>query len=412
VKSVRPSSLRPYLTRHKEAIAVTVVCCVVTVSFNLLLPAILRRGIDGLTAGTLSAGGMAGYAGAYMGAVMLSLVFSWAMRWFPLRVGERVVFDIRQDLFDRFTRMDQDFFRRERTGDLMTRMISDLGLVRDFVGQGILNGIRSLIVVVMAFGGMAITSPVLAGWMAILFPAMIGTFYVFIRLVRHRSEEVQEQFSELTRFTQETYAGIRSVKCFALEERRLVLFGRLNRELIRRNMRLSFARQPMWPLFAFWFSLGIMLILWVGGRQVIMGRLTLGGLDFDRVGVEVEGRPLLADINLHIPAGVTVGITGPTGSGKTLLVSLVSRILDPSAGVVKVDGIPLRELPLRHLRAHVGFAAQEPVLFSQTLAGRPVRVRVPLRPGGADRVDRAAHHPRYARGRLPQDAAALALVLR
>jgi len=405
-----------------------VLCGVVTVGFNLLLPVILRYGIDGLTNGTLSQRGLVGYAGAYMGAVLFSLAFSGAMRFFPLRLGERVAFEIRQDLFDHFTRMEQDFFRRERTGDLMTRMTSDLGLVRDFVGQGILNGVRSVLIIVMAFASMLLTSPVLAGTMAILFPAMIGTFYIFIRLVRHRSEKVQEQFSELSSFAQESFAGIRSVKSFALEDRRLGLFGLLNQELIRRNMSLSFARQPMWPLFAFWFSLGIMLLLWVGGRQVILEKLTLGELvqfiqymmymqwpllalswvavliqrgltswgrvqallntapvirdeapqredlaplrgevHFDQVGFAVDGRSLLQNINLHIPAGTTVGITGPTGSGKTLLVSLVTRVMDPTAGTVSVDGIPLREIPLQHLRAHIGFAAQEPVLFSETL---------------------------------------------
>ncbi len=408
----------------------TIICGVATVSFNLLLPVIMRFGIDGLTAGTLDERQLAGYAGAYMGVVLLSLLFSRAMRWFPLRTSEKVGADIRQDLFDHFTRMDQEFFRRERTGDLMTRMISDLGLVRDFVGQGLLNGVRSTLIIVMAFGSMYLTSPILAGIMAVLFPCMIGTFYYFIKLVKQRSEKVQEQFSELSNFTQETFAGIRSVKSFALEERRLGLFGQLNRDLIKHNMSLSFARQPMWPLFAFWFSIGIILLLVVGGRQVILGTLTLGqlvqfiqymmymqwpllamswvavlmqrgriswkrvrelmetdpaiydepdgrtdlptlkgGLQFEHVSFEAGGQTLLDDVNLQIPAGSTVAVTGPTGSGKTLLVSLVARIIDPTAGRVLIDGIPLREMPLAHLRAHVGVAAQEPVLFSQTLAG-------------------------------------------
>ena len=430
MKTARSRSLIRYIAAHKISVLLAVLCCVVVVSFNLLLPVIMRLGIDGLADGSLSQKELGLYVVAYMGVVLVSLAFSRAMRQLPLRLSEAVTASIRQDLFDHLTRMEQDFFRRERTGDLMTRMISDLGLVRDCIGQGLLNGIRSTVIIVMAFASMYITSPRLAGLMAVLFPAMIGTVYIFIRLVRLRSERVQEQFSDLSNFTQETFAGIRSVKGFALERRRIDWFGGLNRELIRRNMSLSFARQPMWPLFAFWFSLGIMLLLLVGGRQVIRGELSLGALvqfiqymmymqwpllamswvavliqrgitswgrvralldtepaigDDDVSGVDpprlkgevqyegvsyaVAGQTLLSEIDLHIPAGTTVGITGPTGSGKTLLVSLVARLIDPTAGRVLADGIPLRDLPLHHLRAHVGYAAQEPMLFSHTLAG-------------------------------------------
>ncbi len=389
----------------------------------------MRYGIDALTAGTLSQKKLLIYAGAYMGIVLISLIFSRGMRWFPLRLSENVAFDLRRDLFNHLTYMERNFFQRERTGDLMTRMISDITLVKDFVGQGLLQGIRATTIIIMGSISMYITSPQLAGVMALLFPAMIASFYIFIRLVKARQEKVQEKFSDLSSFTQETFAGIRSVKSFAIEKRRFSLFKKLNEDLIKRNMKLSYARQPMWPLFAFWFSLGIMLILLIGGRQVITGKLTLGKLvqfiqymmyiqwpmlamswvavliqrgrvswtrllkifdteptvrdtediiknpapllgkiKFNNVNYTINGQSLLSHINLTIPKGTTIGITGPTGGGKTLLVSLIARIMDPTEGRVEIDDIPLQKLSLQHLRTHVGFAAQEPVLFSRTLA--------------------------------------------
>ncbi len=389
----------------------------------------MRYGIDALTEGSLTKKELLFYVGAYMSIVLFSLIFSRGMRWFPLRLSENVAFDLRRDLFGHLTRMAQDFFQRERTGDLMTRMISDITLVKDFIGQGLLQGIRAITVIIMGSISMYITSPRLAGVMALLFPCMLASFYIFIRLVKHRQEKVQEQFSNLSSFTQETFAGIRSVKSFAIEKRRFNIFRKLNEELVKRNMKLSYAKQPMWPLFAFWFSLGIMLILLIGGRQVITGKLTLGKLvqfiqymmyiqwpmlamswvavliqrgrvswarllkifdteptvkdatdvisdptplcgkiDFKNINYTVNGQLLLSDINITIKQGTTIGITGPTGGGKTLFVSLIARIMDPTDGTIEIDDIPLPKLPLEHLRTHVGFAAQEPVLFSRTLA--------------------------------------------
>jgi ATP-binding cassette subfamily B protein len=429
LKEKKDISLLNYVIAYKWHIVLTLLCTFITVAFNLLLPVIMRYGIDALTAETLSQKELLTYAGTYMGIVLISLIFSRGMRWFPLRLSENVAFDLRRDLFGHLTHLERDFFQRERTGDLMTRMISDITLVKDFVGQGLLQGIRATTIIIMGSISMYITSPELAGVMALLFPAMIASFYIFIRLVKHRQEKVQEKFSDLSSFTQETFAGIRSVKSFAIEKRRFSLFRKLNEDLIKRNMKVSYARQPMWPLFAFWFSLGIMLILLIGGRQVILQKLTLGKLvqfiqymmyiqwpmlamswvavliqrgrvswtrllkifnnqpavadaddvitdppvlqgkiNFKNINYNINGQALLSDINLTIPEGTTIGITGPTGGGKTILASLIARIMDPTSGTVEIDDIPLKKLPLQHLRAHVGFAAQEPVLFSRTLA--------------------------------------------
>ncbi len=428
-KTDKQISLLNYVIAYKWHIAAALFCTLITVSFNLLLPVVMRYGVDALTAGTLSTEQLLMYAGIYGGIVLLSLAFSFGMRWFPMRLSENVAFKLRNDLFEHLTYMDADFFRRERTGDLMTRMISDITLVKDFIGQGLLQGVRAATIIVLGSISMYMTNPILAGMMALLFPLMLLSFYIFIRLVKQRQEKVQKKTSDISSFIQETFSGIRNVKSFAIEKLRFDSFSQLNEQLVKLNMRLNYARQPMWPLFAFWFSLGIMLILLIGGHQVITGKTSLGELvqfiqymmyiqwpmlamswvavliqrgrvSWQRILRILNTQPAISDakdiitnppplqgkivfkdvcyatnnqeflknINLTLPAGKTIGITGPTGSGKTLLASLIVRIIDPTSGAIYLDDIPLKKLPLSFLRGNIGFAAQEPVLFSRSLA--------------------------------------------
>lgn len=311
----------------------------------------------------------------------------------------------------------------------MTRMGSDVGMVRDLIGQGLLQGTRAVIVMIGAFAVMFATRARLALMIAVLVPPMILTFFSLLRAIRRRHDAVQEQYSDLSNFCQETFAGIRTVRSFAIEPRRASLFADQSRELVRRSLRLGYVQQPLWPMFAFWFGLESALLLLVGGRMIVRGDLGLGdlvlfqqlllyiqwpmlsigwtasliqrgraswrrlqtlfarapeiadppadgpapadssaGIEFHAVRVIREGRAILDGISLRIPPGQTVGITGPTGSGKSVLVSLLPRLLDADEGEVRVAGRPVRSVPLRELRANIGMAPQEPVLFSETLA--------------------------------------------
>ena len=258
---------------------------------------------------------------------------------------------------------------------------------------------------------------------------MTGTFAWFARRVKKGHIAVQEQQSALSSFSQETFTGIQTLKSFAVEPRWRALFQEQNNTLVDENMRMARIHEAIWPLAAFWFAIGSVTILIVGGRYVIQGRMTLGELvqftqyllyiqwpllslgwilsllqrghaswqrirevldqqsaivesaEVDRCALELSGSisfehvslfagdiPLLQDINLSIPSGARVGITGPTGAGKTLLVSLLPRIMDVTSGRLCVDGKDVREYPLGMLREQIGMAEQEPTLFSDTLS--------------------------------------------
>lgn len=405
------------------------VCAVITVSINLCLPYIMRQAIDGLTAGTLTQRELSTNLLGYAGLAVIALCFSRYLRRIPLKLSHKVEYTLRQDLFNHLTHMDAAFFQRERTGDLITRMSSDMTLVRDSIGQGLLQGIRTACVMILASAVMLITDPILACLVLGLYLPMTGLFFLVLKIIRHRQKRLQEQVSEVSNFCQESFAGSRCIKGFALEERRIDQFAKINRDLRRMNVSVQIARQTLWPFMAFWFCLSVVLILNLGGRQIIRGERSLGTLvqfmqyllymqwpllalswitsllqrgrvswqriaevmgsepvirntartntaiqtlrgdiKLDHVSLDLGGKRVLDGIDLAMPAGRTLGITGPTGSGKTLLVSLVARLTDPSAGAVRIDGHDLRDIPLGILRRHIGFAAQEPILFSRSLA--------------------------------------------
>lgn len=421
--------LSRYIRNHRTAIAWSTLCVLGTVGLSLAATWVLRDAINALTGTGLTTADVVRDGTAFMLLTLASVACSLGMRSIPLRIGHRIEYEIRRDLFAHLTRLETAYYRGERTGDLMTRMSSDVAMVRDLIGQGLLQGTRAVAVTLGAFGVMFATRARLALVIAVLVPPMILTFFTLVRAIRRRHDAVQDQYSELSNYCQETFAGIRTVRAFAVEPRRESQFAGRSRELVRRNLFLSYVQQPLWPMFAFWFGVESALLLVVGGRMIIRGQMGLGdlvlfqqlllyiqwpmlsigwtasliqrgraswrrlqtmfarapditdppapaalpadpaaGIEFRDVRLTRGGRTLLDGLSLHIPPGQTIGITGPTGSGKSLLVSLLPRLLDPDSGEVRIAGRPVRSLPLAELRSDIGMAPQEPVLFSETLA--------------------------------------------
>lgn len=404
------------------------VCTVITVSISLYLPYIMRQAIDGLMDQTLTRAGLARWLLLYAGLALICVFFSRYLRKLPMRLSHKVEYALRNDLFDHLTGLDQAFFQKERTGDLITRMTSDMKIVRDSVGQGLLQGIRTTCVFVFASVVMLMTDARLALLVLGLYLPMTFFFFLVLKAIRSRQKALQEQVSEVSSFCQESLAGIRCIKGFALEQRRVGLFEFLNKDLIKHNLQVQAIRQTIWPFMSLWFCLSVILILNVGGRQVVRGERSIGTLvqfmqyllymqwpllalswitslmqrgkvswqrikdifehepairdtEHTDIGIgdlcgdirfqgcclDIDERRLLHHLNLTIRTGQTVGITGPTGSGKTLLASLVVRLLDPTEGTVRIGEHDIKAIPLDRLRQHIGFAAQEPVLFSRTL---------------------------------------------
>ena len=403
-------------------------CALITVGCNLAMPLVIRWVIDHLIEGTLTRELLIRYLLQFALVGVVSVIFSRLLRQIPMRLSHKIEYALRTDVFKHLTRLDQEFYRSERTGDLMTRMSSDINIIRDSIGQGLLQGTRTVTVIVLASIVMAIADPLLAGIVIAVFTPMVFIFFFVLRVMRRHQQALQEHVSEVSNYSQESFAGIRCLKGFALERRRNAAFADLNSCLIRKTMRMQSTRQSLFPFMAFWFNLGTILIFIVGGKKIMAGTMTVGTLTqftqyllymqwpllalswvlsmfqrgkvswirvkeildreptiaengnlpvpekpvdasiaFQSLELEIGGRKFLRDINMEIPRGTTLGITGPTGSGKTLLVSLVARLMDATRGSVRVGGIDVRGIPLAQLRGMIGFAAQEPILFSRTL---------------------------------------------
>jgi len=424
-----PQTLRSYVLPHGRAILWGVLMSLFTVAFNVGIPFISRFVIDGLTEGSLSMKRLLMWLGIYAVAALISTALSYWMRAFPLKVGHAVETSIRGRLFDHLTLLDRGFFRTQHTGDLMNRLSSDIQSLGMGIGQGLMQNCRMIFVFILTFTVMFHICVPLAWGMLILVPMMIISFSWFARRIKRGHIEVQEQLSEMASFNQETFSGIQTLKSFAVEPRWRDLFQKQNTALMDVNMRLAVVHEGVRPLAALWFAVSSVMILLLGGRLVIQGRLTLGELVqfnqyllymqwpllslgwilslmqrswaswvrirevlekepsitdppaaaekplsddkeilFDHVGLKAGDATLLDDICLRIPAGSRVGITGPTGSGKTTLVSLLPRLWDVTSGAVRIGGVDVRDLPLEDLRKQIGIAEQEPTLFSDTLA--------------------------------------------
>ncbi|MDD3276298.1 MAG: ABC transporter transmembrane domain-containing protein, partial [Kiritimatiellales bacterium] len=272
----KPVSLKRYIAQHKGNIALTLLCALTTVGINLVMPYIMRLGIDGLIGNTLTRNQLTEYVLAYLALALLTIWFSRQLRRLPQKMSHQVEYDVRRDLFDHLTRLDLDYFRGERTGDLMTRMSSDLTVVTNAIGQGFLQGTRTVIALLFASIVMAWIAPKLALLIFGLYLPVGFFFFLIFNVMRRRQKELQEQVSELSNFAQESFAGIRCIKGFALEPRRNGLFEAASRELSRKEIRLQAVRQFLWPMMAFWFSVGTLLLLYFGGRQVVAGTLSVG----------------------------------------------------------------------------------------------------------------------------------------
>lgn len=422
-------SLRRHILAYRWQALLGFLCVLGYIVGSLTMPLALRLPIDGLQSRSLPEGRLFLLVSAVSAIGIFTGLVSIGMRRIMIGLGYRIEYDLRRTVFAHLSKLDQTFYHRERTGDIMTKMTSDLSAVREMIGQGLLQGSRIALGFPLAFTLMYMTSPAMTAAVALILPFVSALFFVSIRLIHKHYDRTQDQFSAITNFSQETFAGFRTIKGFGVEDRQRARFKELNDEYIKRSLTLSRIEEPLWPFMMFLYWTGAVLLLLIGGRQVIRGEITLGAYvqfqqyllflqwpmlslgftinlfqrgrtSWKRLRTILDAEPAVRDTDktdrsltsargdivlenvvlksgdrtlldlpyLHIPAGQRLGITGPTGSGKTLLVSLILRLIDPASGRVTIDGRDVRDYPVDVLRRQVGIAPQEPFLFSDTIA--------------------------------------------
>jgi len=418
--------LRSYLRRYRRPYAIGFLLSIVAALLLMVNPVLVRLAIDGVARGAPPRQ-LAAYALGLVliqGAVLV-LRYYWRMSIFG--ASRRIEYEMRNEYFAHLQRMHLGFFHRTRTGDLMARAVNDLSTVQRFLGPGLMHGFSTVVTFAIAVGFMLTVDLRLTLVMLFILPLVSLTFIILAPRIHARFELVQDQFSAISARAQENFSGIRVVKAFAQEPYEIEAFAELNREYIRRNLGVIKTSGALWPLIDLFLGLAAMVLLWQGGGAVIAGRITIGQfvqftaylgllawpmvalgwvvnlmqrglasmkrldeifaqrpaitdhpdarpmpsmrgeIEFQNLTFAYDGTPVLREINLRIPAGHTVAVVGPTGSGKSTLVSLIPRLFDVTEGRLLIDGVDVRHIRLDDLRRQIGFVPQDTFLFSDTL---------------------------------------------
>jgi len=432
-KSLRP--LIPYFEKYRRSYAVGTLCVFLTNGIWIVFPLVLKWAVDDLGHGVTGAK-LRKYAMYLLVVAATKGIFQFLTRWIVIGVSREIEFDLRNDLFRHLEALSYSYYQRTRTGDIMARATNDLNAVRMLLGPAIMYSANTIVFTAGALAFMLSISPKLTLYAFLPLPIVSITIQYFGRKIHERFERIQAMFSDISARAQENFSGARVIRAYVQEEAEIAAFETANREYIKRSLKLVRLMGMLWPTLETMLGLAIVLVLWLGGREVISGRITVGGFVAfttymvqltwpiialgwvinifqrgtasmgrineilvekpeiaDRETIQVKSRtgetavpteilgeiefrhlnfsynsaPVLRDVNLRIPAGSSLAIVGPTGSGKTTLVSLIPRIYDAEPGSVLIDGIPVREYPIASLRHSVGFVPQETFLFSETV---------------------------------------------
>jgi ATP-binding cassette subfamily B protein len=429
-KSLRP--LFPYLRKYRGSYFIGTICVFINNGVWILFPLVLRRAVDGLQGGVTREKLLA-YSLQLMGVAAIKGIFQFLTRWMVIGISREIEFDLRNDLFRHLESLSYSYYQRTRTGDIMARATNDLNAVRMLLGPAIMYSANTIVFTAGALAFMLSISPRLTFYAFLPLPLVSITVQYFGKQIHERFEKIQAMFSEISARAQENFSGARVIRAYVQEEPEIAAFETSNREYINRSLKLVRLMGMLWPTLETMLGLAIVLVLWLGGREVLYGRMSVGGfvafntymvqltwpvialgwvinifqrgtasmgrineilveqpeiqdgpetqaagegvratqirgeIEFRGLNFAYNGVPVLRDINLRIPEGSSLAIVGPTGSGKTTLVSLIPRIYDAAPGTVWIDGEPVREFSLEPLRRQIGFVPQETFLFSETV---------------------------------------------
>jgi ATP-binding cassette subfamily B multidrug efflux pump len=339
--------------------------------------------------------------------------------------------DLRDRVFSHLQKLPLSYFQHTKTGDLMSRLTNDVQAVRELMGFGSLAIVDAVVVIVFSLSLMIMIDPWLTLWSMLAMPLITVVVRFFGRHIFTWSRDTQQELSVMSTYVQENLSGMRVVQAYAQEQHQVQGFDAISSEYRGKNMWLATLWGIFWPLMQVLAGIAATVVLWLGGRQVLQGTMTLGeyvafngylamltwplmavgyvvnqyqrgtaalsrlceildthissryltgpsqngsastagSIEFRHLtfSYELTSVPVLKNVNLIIPAGKKCGIIGETGSGKSTLVNLVLRLFEPPTGTVFIDGIDVTELPLRRLQEDIGFVSQDIFLFSGTV---------------------------------------------
>lgn len=434
------SKLLPYMRPMAGREALGVLCILLHSYFIILVPSFVKQVVNGLESHNFGSAADAA-AGAItkaellrnclwiLGAAALGALTLFLARWLIIGASRNIERNLRGDFLRHIQTLSPRFYHQTKTGDLMTRFASDIEQVRMLIGPGVMYPVTTLFTTSLALYSMAILNVKLT----LMLLAPIAVLLIFVNIVTrflHRYyRQAQEVYSNLSAMVQENFSGIRVIKAYCQEDAEIARFRELNNQYMDRNLAQIRLRGKLFPFMQFIGGTGIILILWLGGVQVIQGTLGLGELvqfslyyqmlmwpiialgwiinvihrgmaswrrllsimetepeiPVTRAKVPSEllrGRiefrnltfaygenapPVLKNVSFAIEPGETLAIVGPTGSGKTTVINLLLRLYPAPPGTIYIDGRDINDIPLEVLRGSIAYVSQDVFLFSETI---------------------------------------------
>ena len=360
-------------------------------------------------------------------AALLSGFFTFLMRQTIIVMSRLIEFDLKNEIYRQYQLLSLNFYKKNRTGDLMNRITEDVSKVRMYAGPAIMYSINMLVLFSVAIIKMYNIDVTLTNYTLLPLPILSVLIYYLSRIINQRSKVVQQYLSKLTSSAQETFSGISILKSYGIEEKAMTEFENLSDKAKEKNISLFKVQALFFPSMILLIGLSNILVIYVGGLRYIEGTIKLGviaefimyinmltwpvavvgwvtsiiqeaeasqirinefikqepeitnntdkpskiegGIEFKDVSFTYDDTNIeaLQHVSFKLEKGKTLGVLGNTGSGKTTLISLIARLYDVKSGEILIDQKPIEQLNLDNLRQSIGFVPQEAFLFSDTI---------------------------------------------
>lgn len=360
-------------------------------------------------------------------AALLSGFFTFLMRQTIIVMSRLIEFDLKNEIYQQYQRLSLNFYKKNRTGDLMNRISEDVSKVRMYSGPAVMYTVNMLVLFSVAIIKMYNIDATLTNYTLLPLPILSVLIYYLSRVINKRSTIVQQYLSKLTASAQETFSGISILKSYGVEGKSKIEFEQLSNTAKEKNISLFKVQALFFPSMILLIGLSNILVIYVGGLRYIQGTISLGviaefimyinmltwpvavvgwvtsivqeaeasqkrineflkqepeiinnaiapskiegGIEFKEVSFTYDDTNIeaLQHVNFKLEKGKTLGVLGNTGSGKTTLISLIARLYDVKSGKILIDGQPIEQLNLDNLRQSIGFVPQEAFLFSDTI---------------------------------------------
>jgi ATP-binding cassette, subfamily B, multidrug efflux pump len=421
--------LKSYFVERRAVVLLGLFSLFLVDILQLFIPRVIKWAVDDLAICCVTPTKLLRYALYIVGIALLIGIFRFVWRRCLIGTSRRVEEGIRNRLFAHIQTLSQSYFDKTKTGNLMAHATNDILHIRMAVGMGMVALTDAVVLTVAAIGFMLYINVTLTVFALLPMPVIVVLARVLSRRMHRLYREVQASFAELTEVVRERFAGIRVVKAYNREDAEAEQLSKISKDYLDKNLRLVRVTGVFFPGMMFFSNISLALVLYLGGRQTIgfsitpgdfvafisyLGLLTWpmmamgwvinliqrgaasldrinvilqtmpdimsstrpspvktikGDIVFDQIGFRYNsGQPAaLSKISFSLVSGQTLGVVGPTGSGKTTLCHLISRLLDATEGELSIDGVDIREIPLETLRSHMAVVPQDAFLFSGSM---------------------------------------------